>query len=77
MSPATNPLGGSVAVVGGGLAGLAAACALSGAGFRVRLFERRPFLGAVVAPVDGFVQHLGEERGVGVRAEPEHRRSLG
>jgi squalene-associated FAD-dependent desaturase len=35
----------SVAVVGGGLAGLAAGCALSEAGFRVTLFERRPYLG--------------------------------
>jgi len=35
----------TVAVVGGGLAGLAAACALSDAGFRVTLFERRPYLG--------------------------------
>ena len=35
----------TVAVVGGGLAGLAAGCALSGAGFRVTLFERRPYLG--------------------------------
>ncbi len=35
----------TVAVVGGGLAGLAAACALSNAGFRVTLFERRPYLG--------------------------------
>jgi squalene-associated FAD-dependent desaturase len=35
----------SVAVVGGGLAGLAAACALSESGFRVTLFERRPYLG--------------------------------
>ncbi len=35
----------SVAVIGGGLAGLAAACALAGAGFRVRLYERRPYLG--------------------------------
>lgn len=35
----------TVAVVGGGLAGLAAGCALSDAGFRVTLFERRPFLG--------------------------------
>ncbi len=38
MSPA-------VAVVGGGLAGLSAACALAGAGFRVALLERRPYLG--------------------------------
>src|SRR5438105_14556357 len=35
----------TVAVVGGGLAGLAAGCALSEAGFRVTLFERRPYLG--------------------------------
>lgn len=37
--------GSSVAIVGGGLAGLAAACALSESGFRVTLFERRPYLG--------------------------------
>jgi squalene-associated FAD-dependent desaturase len=35
----------SVAIIGGGLAGLAAGCALSDAGFRVVLFERRPYLG--------------------------------
>ncbi|MGA7770044.1 MAG: hydroxysqualene dehydroxylase HpnE [Candidatus Sulfotelmatobacter sp.] len=35
----------TVAVAGGGLAGLAAACALSDAGFHVTLFEKRPFLG--------------------------------
>jgi squalene-associated FAD-dependent desaturase len=35
----------SVAIVGGGLAGLAAACALSSAGCRITLFEKRPFLG--------------------------------
>lgn len=34
-----------VAVAGGGLAGLAAGCALADAGFRVTLFERRPYLG--------------------------------
>jgi squalene-associated FAD-dependent desaturase len=34
-----------VGVVGGGLAGLAAGCALADSGFRVTLFERRPFLG--------------------------------
>ena len=34
-----------VAVVGGGLAGLAAGCALASIGFRVTLFERRPYLG--------------------------------
>jgi zeta-carotene desaturase len=35
----------SVAVIGGGLAGIAAACALSDAGYKITLFERRPFLG--------------------------------
>jgi squalene-associated FAD-dependent desaturase len=35
----------TVAIAGGGLAGLAAACALCDAGFRVTLFERRPYLG--------------------------------
>src|SRR5579863_7218193 len=35
----------TVAVAGGGLAGLAAACALADAGFRVTIFEKRPFLG--------------------------------
>ena len=32
----------TVAIAGGGLAGLAAGCALADAGFRVTLFERRP-----------------------------------
>jgi squalene-associated FAD-dependent desaturase len=43
-----NPQAGSapsVGIVGGGLAGLAAGCALADSGFRVTLFERRPFLG--------------------------------
>ncbi|MDP9160971.1 MAG: hydroxysqualene dehydroxylase HpnE, partial [Acidobacteriota bacterium] len=35
----------TVAVIGGGLAGLAAGCALAGSGCRVTLFERRPYLG--------------------------------
>jgi len=35
----------TVAIAGGGLAGLAAACALADSGFRVTLFEKRPFLG--------------------------------
>jgi len=34
-----------VAVVGGGLAGLAAGCALAQSGLRATLFERRPYLG--------------------------------
>ena len=39
------PQGFRVAVVGGGLAGLAAGCALAGSGFHVTVFERRPYLG--------------------------------
>ena len=35
----------TVAIAGGGLAGLAAGCALAEAGYRVQLFERRPYLG--------------------------------
>ncbi len=35
----------TVAVIGGGLAGLAAGCALAEAGYQVTLFERRPYLG--------------------------------
>jgi squalene-associated FAD-dependent desaturase len=41
-TPSSQP---TVAVAGGGLAGLAAACALADSGFRVTLFEKRPFLG--------------------------------
>jgi squalene-associated FAD-dependent desaturase len=40
-----NPPQPTVAIAGGGLAGLAAACALADSGFRVTLFERRPYLG--------------------------------
>jgi zeta-carotene desaturase len=40
-----NPQRESVAVIGGGLAGMAAGSALADAGYRVELFERRPFLG--------------------------------
>src|SRR5579863_8387531 len=39
------PQSSRVAVVGGGLAGLAAGCALADSGFHVTLFERRPYLG--------------------------------
>src|SRR5579871_403683 len=35
----------TVAIVGGGLAGLAAGCALADSGLRVTLFERRPYVG--------------------------------
>jgi squalene-associated FAD-dependent desaturase len=35
----------SVAVIGGGLAGISSGCALADAGYRVELFERRPYLG--------------------------------
>jgi zeta-carotene desaturase len=35
----------TVAIAGGGLAGLAAACALADTSFKVTLFEKRPFLG--------------------------------
>lgn len=35
----------TVAVIGGGLSGLAAACALADAGYIVDLFERKPYLG--------------------------------
>jgi squalene-associated FAD-dependent desaturase len=35
----------TVGIIGGGLAGLAAGCALSDAGYKVTLFERRPYLG--------------------------------
>jgi squalene-associated FAD-dependent desaturase len=41
----TAPPQPTVAIAGGGLAGLAAACALADSGFRVTLFERRPYLG--------------------------------
>src|SRR3989475_3976919 len=39
----------SVIVIGGGLAGLAASVALAEAGYRVRLLEKRPFLGGRAA----------------------------
>ncbi len=35
----------SVGIIGGGLAGISAACALADAGYKVTLFERRAFLG--------------------------------
>lgn len=35
----------TAAIVGGGLAGLAAGCVLADSGFRITIFERRPYLG--------------------------------
>src|SRR5665213_1194869 len=40
-----NNLRRTVTVVGGGVAGMAAACALAEAGFQVQLIERRNYLG--------------------------------
>ncbi len=45
MVEAQNSHSKSVAIIGGGLAGLSAGCALSDAGYRVEIFERRPYLG--------------------------------
>ena len=42
MATSTQP---TVAIAGGGLAGLAAACALADSGFKVTVFERKPYLG--------------------------------
>jgi squalene-associated FAD-dependent desaturase len=41
----TVPKNSKIAVIGGGLAGLSAGCALAEAGMQVTLFERRPYLG--------------------------------
>ena len=41
-----------VLVIGGGLAGLSAACALAEAGFRVELLERRPYVGGRASSYD-------------------------
>lgn len=40
----TRPVA-SVGIIGGGLAGLAAGCALADAGYAVTIFERKPYLG--------------------------------
>lgn len=45
ISPLQNGRITTVGVLGGGLAGLAAACALSESRFKVTVFERRPYLG--------------------------------
>jgi len=44
-APAAGARRPTVGIVGGGLAGLAAACALAEGGWDVTLFERKPFLG--------------------------------
>lgn len=43
LTPSKPPA--TVGIVGGGIAGLAAACALADAGFQVTVSERRPFVG--------------------------------
>ena len=43
--PVTRTAGRTVAIVGAGVSGLAAACALADAGYRVTVFERRPYVG--------------------------------
>ena len=43
MTSSSHPQ--TVTVIGGGLAGLSAACALADSGYRVRLLERRPYVG--------------------------------
>ena len=45
MSATPQNLKPGVAVIGGGLAGLSAGCALAEAGYHVEMFERRPYLG--------------------------------
>ncbi len=45
MSSASQNQRPTVAVIGGGLAGISAGCALADAGYHVELFERRPYLG--------------------------------
>ena len=45
-------------------------------GIREELIERRSFLGAVVAPIDSFVQHFREEGRVGAGAQAEHLHRL-
>ncbi len=45
MSSLPNPKRPTVAVIGGGLAGISAGSALANAGYAVELFERRPYLG--------------------------------
>jgi zeta-carotene desaturase len=50
--PTTSRAIREVLVIGGGLSGMSAACALSQAGFRVRLLERRPYVGGRASSYD-------------------------
>ena len=52
---------GTVAVIGGGLAGLSAACTLAARGWKVRVFERNNWLGGKAAELkqDGFRFDMG------------------
>jgi squalene-associated FAD-dependent desaturase len=47
-----NPQQQSAGIVGGGLAGLAAGCALANAGMKVTVFERRPYVGGRASSYD-------------------------
>jgi len=68
----------SVIVIGGGLAGLAAGVALAESGWRVRLFEQRPFLGgratSYVLP-DG--EHVDNCQHVTLGCLPTSKTSIG
>jgi len=45
MKPVSSEAQKTVAVIGGGVAGMSAACALAESGYRVRLIEQRGYLG--------------------------------
>jgi squalene-associated FAD-dependent desaturase len=64
--PDTNSYVPKVLIAGGGLAGLAAAAALGGAGFQVEVFEARPFLGGRATSYSLPCESRGEAAG-----EPE------
>src|SRR5262245_9064522 len=49
----TRTRSGRIAVVGGGLGGLAAACTLAARGYAVTLFEKSPWLGGKAAVLEG------------------------
>lgn len=50
MSPISQTR--SVAIIGGGLAGLAAGCALADTGFKVTVYEKRPYVGGRASSYD-------------------------